>query len=255
MSRRFLVSLLIVLAVPACAARYTDLDRDIGQLEAAPVCCAAVAEVDFQQVEDEANFEFAIDETSPAFAFPGPIGKTFVRGFELPPITRPTRLRVRSYLMANGPFQRHGYFMPLLTLLDADRNPIAATSPDMIRHVRQNLFEGPNEADTIEVNLILAADSKIRHVLIHTATPLLRAESRAQRASTTIPVQIGKSFIPMPVEGGLIAFEGTAKGRMRLSLYDYDGPLPAPKPPEQSAPQAGPDDRPQQPQAGSGLRI
>ena len=230
MSRRSLLSLLIVLTIPACAARYTDLDRDIGQLEAAPVCCTALAEVAFQPVAPEANFEFSIDESSPAFVFPEPIGKMFVRGFELPPISAPTRLRVRSYLMSNGPFERDGYFMPLLTLLDADRNPIGTTSPDMIRYGRQNLFEGPNETGTFDVNLILGPDSKTRHVLIHTAAPLLRAEATARRASTTIPVQIGNNFIPMPVEGGISSFEGTAKGRIRLSLYDYDGPMPAARP-------------------------
>ena len=255
MSRCLFFSLLIALALPACAARYTDLERDIGQLDAAPICCVDLAEVDFQQVAQRANFEFAIDETSPAFAFPDPVGKTFVRGFALPPITSPTRLRVRSYLMSDGPFQWHGYFMPLLTLLDADRKPIAATSSDMIRYARENLFEGPNETGTMEVNLVLAADSKVRHVLIHTATRLLRAESTARSVSTTMPVQIGKSFIPVPAEGGLIAYEGTAKGRMRLSLYDYDGPMPTPKPPEQSPPRHAPGYQPQQPPTGSAVSI
>ena len=94
--------------------------------------------------------------------------------------------------------------------------------------VRENLFKGPNEGPTLEVNLVLTADTQVRHVLIHSAVPLLRSKIAPGGGETHImPVPIGKGFMPMPVQsGGLLSLEGTAKGRMRFTLYDYDGPMP-----------------------------
>jgi hypothetical protein len=135
---------------------------------------------------------FQITRASPVMEV-GTLGKSFVKGFELPPDTGDVDILVHSYMVRGG-----RAFQPIVTMLNASKEPIVVTQYRSLQTVRFATL-GPDWRRELHIRLGGGQRQQVRYLVVHTTREIIElgyalAEDPWQEARTT--------FIFIPVGGG-----------------------------------------------------
>jgi hypothetical protein len=156
---------LLALAAAACG-HFADVAAGRQALATARPAAASLADLSFEPLTYPAKRAFRIDAESPAFDF-ATHGRSFYKAFALPAGAPDYQLVVRGYA---APVALDGVaiFAPLVTLLDAEKRPIATSKATALRY--EDLFSA--EADRparLRFDTTIASQGRARYAVIHTS--------------------------------------------------------------------------------------
>ena len=123
--RSYRLLLLAAVALLAAACGQVDLNAAVATYREAKGCCATPDQLTYAKLPANADTLFAVAPTDPMVDF-GPDGRSYCSAFELPPAQSDYLLVVRSYMFADRSLPPNwAFFFPVITLLDADKRPVA----------------------------------------------------------------------------------------------------------------------------------
>jgi hypothetical protein len=177
-----------------CLPRY-DAGSEARAYETAPICCRSPAEFPFEPLWSPLiTTGDDIDANSPFFEFAG--GKSPFRAYALPDAQGPLHLRIQSAYLPN-PWHETRALLPLVTLLDRDKNVIGTTPPAAVAYGR----DGPY----VDIDVGGPADAT-RYIVVHTAPSLTDAPF----------VRPSKPTTRINVSGDPFAGQGSYFGRITI---------------------------------------
>ncbi len=197
---RSFTTLGLLLLLAACDSPTVEAERLLRALEVSPVTYADLSNLPADKLADNSATSFTIGPGSPVLEI-GDSGKSYVRAFELPPGTQNMRLVVRSYLNV-GLTDESRAFYPILTLLDAERRPIATTTWSDAPFKTTSSLSESNEPNRLEYSGILSGErrAKARFVVISTN---LRAAQLSGLEAPFAPYRIAATtYIPIFIPSG-----------------------------------------------------
>lgn len=177
-------------------------------LDAAPLCCAALASARRVPLPTRAA-AFQVDARSQVYRFKA--GKAYFVLFEMPPYARPYSIALTS--LASGALTDMTVFMPRIALFDADFQPTRAYDEKMLRS------RGNNVELTVFVNPANAGERYIAVYGADTAPPVERAVATV----SVTPVVVGRAV--MNVYGGQDAvsvLRSAPVGSLQLDVMGLD---------------------------------
>lgn len=189
----FLVASLSLLN--GCSA-YHDVGNATETYETAHPSFSSFSEMNFEPVRVGESKSFGLESSSPTFEFPQS-GKSYFKAYELPVVSGPATLSVRSSSFQNGyPSKGFAVFFPAVTLLSSDKRPVAELAwPQGHRELMRSQGLG-----TAYVELVAQMSSypAARYAVVHTNAAYIGAK---QRLHYQVPV-------PSPVVGVLLELTG-----------------------------------------------
>jgi len=216
MSRTFALLALVLACAAACAG--LDMPSSLAAYDRASVCCATLGQLPVETLPPDANVVFDLGEGSPAFAF-GEQGKSYFKAFEIPPLTAPTRLVVRSYVLHDGLVSSGAAFIPVVTFLDEQRNPVASTDPRALKIRQGTMFDAPSEGlGNLEYETILTPDSGIRYVVVHSGREFIRSGVAIQHPNVKVTGPNVPRLPPFDTVPMTLLVKGSPAGHLRVRL-------------------------------------
>jgi len=195
---------LVVLSVwmlPGCASQVQKL---VGDLNSEEPCCTSYSEFVYQRIPLDGEFLFTVGPGDRAFLFPS--GKSYFKGFELPPVDGNYSIEIRTYLVGEWIPTSH-VFGPLLDFLDADNRPLQqAVFPRM--HWDEGFFEGSRWTGAVRI------PPTAKYVIVYT-TPELINTRIALGTTSGYAYATATGVVFVPPSGERSASYGPA-GKLRL---------------------------------------
>ena len=173
-------------------------------------CCDDPSGFAYQALPERGVAEFRIDRASPAFEFHS--GLSPFAAFELPKVTRPYRLRVKS-LFDPGQDNAAGVFYPIVALLDDTFIVVRMTSLDSL-HLEPALATVGGETGLAVTVPIDPAMENGRYLVVFTPAAMLGAVPDSRREGDMLT----PSTLAWLERRGDAAVPASPYGRLRITV-------------------------------------
>lgn len=200
-----------VITTNAVGVTRVDVPAARERLTAALSCCSELAAAPVRPLPDPKK-RVMLDETAPAFEFLDG-GKSYFHTYELPTETRPYRVTVSSFTASwKG---KVAAFLPVVMLLDAQRQPLEVSSPGEIVYLRASGWSDP---PSFRVERTIPLNSPARYLVVKTTTGLMEEGRWAHVSTPGTMMSAGKVFVPLPGLEGDLNFIGSPVGSLKIRL-------------------------------------
>jgi hypothetical protein len=180
----------LAVAVGGCAVSRDAVRR---AYETAQPCCETLAQLRYEKLPAQGPALFDIDERSPLFAFD--TGRSFVLAVELPPLSPPYVVRIKSFALGDH-IKESQIFFPAVLVLDERHAVLSRHVPPPSVSLRTADFTEATTENRWGLGLKLEWDLPIEHpaaryLVVHTT-----AEALAMAQKHRVP-----RFVPMILPG------------------------------------------------------
>lgn len=201
---RLVPLVLALMAVVSCATMIS-YEEAVDSLRGSRICCEAIAQLRYDQLDEGGGDRFNLDESSEAFKFH--TGKSYFKAFRLPKQGLPYRIGIRSYALGEHIDKAH-VFYPQVALLDERFAIIRQSTPRDFSLSRSGYKETASETWVLLIKIEgypLVDDPSVKHILVFTTQELMSGASpyEVQKIApvilpgvvTAIPTQKEKIYI------------------------------------------------------------
>lgn len=171
-----------------------EREAELAALRSAVPPFATFQTLPFEKLPVQTELAFQINRSSPVMEV-GPLGRSFVKGFELPAEVGDADIQVNSFMVSGG-----RVFQPIVTMLNDAMEPIIVTQFSALRTTRVTAL-APGWRRELRFRLSGEQRRQVRYLVVHTTREIIELgfalpDEPWQEARTTL------IFIPVGGGGG-----------------------------------------------------